>query len=44
VSTSGYYEWLGRPERLMRVAGLQGVYRRKGRRNLVNQATEEDLV
>ena len=29
-----------RIERLMR----QGVYRRKGRRNLVNQATEEDLV
>src|SRR5690606_23657084 len=92
VSTSGYYDWLGRPEpprklrdkeltkmiqaihadsrgsygsprihaeltlglgekvnrkrveRLMRVAGLQGVYRRRGRRNLVNQATEEDLV
>ncbi len=33
-----------RVERLMRVAGLQGVYRRRGRRNLVNQATEEDLV
>jgi putative transposase len=33
-----------RVERLMRAAGLQGVYRRKGRRNLVNQATEEDLV
>nr|WP_189654315.1 IS3 family transposase [Nonomuraea spiralis] len=92
VSTSGYYEWLGRPEpprelrnkeltkmirrihadsrgsygsprvhaeltlglgekvnrkrveRLMRADGLQGVYRRRGRRNLVNQATEEDLV
>jgi len=92
VSTSGYYDWLGRSEsprtprnkeltkmireihvesrgsygsprvhaeltlglgervnrkrveRLMREAGLQGVYRRKGRRNLVNQATEEDLV
>jgi putative transposase len=92
VSTSGYYDWLGRPEsprqlrnkeltkmireihaesrgsygsprvhaeltlglgdtvnrkrvaRLMRVAGLQGIYRRRGRRNLVNQATEEDLV
>jgi putative transposase len=28
----------------MREAGLQGVYRRKGRRNLVNAATEEDLV
>ncbi|WP_240778162.1 IS3 family transposase [Nonomuraea basaltis] len=33
-----------RVERLMRAAGLQGIYRRKGRRNLVNQATEEDLV
>jgi putative transposase len=33
-----------RVERLMREAGLQGIYRRKGRRNLVNQATEEDLV
>ncbi|NRQ40907.1 IS3 family transposase [Nonomuraea sp. NN258] len=92
VSTSGYYEWLGRPEpprelrnkeltkmirqihadsrgsygsprvhaeltlglgekvnrkrveRLMRAAGLQGVYRRKARRDLVTQATEEDLV
>ena len=92
VSTSGYYDWLGRPEppralrnkeltkmireihaesrgsygsprvhaeltlglgervnrkrveRLMRQDGLQGVYRRKGRRNLVNQAAEEDLV
>jgi putative transposase len=92
VSTSGYYDWLGRPEspralrnreltkmireihagsrgsygsprvhaeltlglgervnrkrveRLMRQDGLQGVYRRKGRRNLVHQATEEDLV
>ncbi|WP_197094126.1 IS3 family transposase [Nonomuraea sp. SBT364] len=92
VSTSGYYEWLGRPEpprelrnkelskmirqihadsrgsygsprvhaeltlglgeqvnrkrveQLMRAAGLQGIYRRKGRRSLVNQATEEDLV
>jgi putative transposase len=33
-----------RVERLMREAGLQGVYRRKGRRNLVNAATEEDLV
>ncbi len=92
VSTSGYYDWLGRPEpprtlrnkelmkmireihseargsygsprvhaeltlglgervnrkrveRLMRQAGLQGVYRRRGRRNLVDQATEEDLV
>lgn len=92
VSTSGYYEWLGRPAspremrneeltkliaavhkesrgtygwprvraelvlglgeqvnrkrvaRLMRQAGLQGIYRRKGRKNLVNAATEEDLV
>ena len=33
-----------RVERLMRGAGLQGIYRRKGRRNLVNAATEEDLV
>jgi putative transposase len=33
-----------RVERLMRQAGLQGVYRRRGRRNLVNAATEEDLV
>lgn len=30
--------------RLMRQAGLQGIYRRKGRKNLVNAATEEDLV
>jgi putative transposase len=92
VSSSGYYEWLGRPEspreirnkelgkliariheesrgtygwprvhaelvpglgetvnrkraaRLMREAGLQGIHRRKGRKNLVNAATEEDLV
>ena len=92
ISTSGYYEWLGRPQspretrnrelakliakiheesrgtygwprvhaelvlglgetvnrkrvaRLMRQAGLQGIYRRKGRKNLVNAATEEDLV
>ena len=92
VSTSGYYEWRGRPaspreqdntdlmkeikeihagsrgtygsprvhaelvlgrgrhvnrkrvERLMRTAGLQGAYRRRGRKNLVNAATEEDLV
>lgn len=92
MSTSGYYEWLGRPEsprethnrelvkliteihaesrgtyrwprvhaglvlglgetvnrkraaRLMRQAGLQGIHRRKGRKNLVNAATEEDLV
>ena len=88
VSTSGYYEWLGRPAssremrnqelmkliaaihkesrgtygwprvhaelvlgqgeqvnpervaRLMRQAGLQGIYRRKARKNLVNAATE----
>ena len=33
-----------RVERLMREAGIQGIYRRKGRHNLVNQATEEDLV
>jgi putative transposase len=33
-----------RVERLMREAGLQGIYRRRGHRNLVNQATEEDLV
>jgi putative transposase len=33
-----------RVERLMRDEGLQGIYRRRGRRNLVNAATEEDLV
>ena len=33
-----------RVERLMREEGLQGIYRRRGRRNLVNAATEEDLV
>jgi putative transposase len=33
-----------RVERLMREACVQGIYRRKGRRNLVRQATEEDLV
>lgn len=33
-----------RVERLMREQGLQGIYRRRGRRNLVNAATEEDLV
>lgn len=33
-----------RVARLMREAGLQGVHRRKGRKNLVNAATEEDLV
>lgn len=92
MSTSGYYDWRGRPEpprelrnaeltkmireihaesrgsygsprvhaelrlglgemvnrkrveRLMRHAGIQGIYRRRGRKNLVNTATEEDLV
>jgi putative transposase len=33
-----------RVERLMREEGLQGIYRRRGRRNLVTAATEEDLV
>jgi len=33
-----------RVERLMRAAGIQGIYRRRGRKNLVNAATEEDLV
>ena len=33
-----------RVERLMHEHGIQGIYRRRGRRNLVNQATEEDLV
>jgi putative transposase len=33
-----------RVERLMRQDGIQGVCRSKGRRNLVNRATEEDLV
>ncbi|MFB4302533.1 IS3 family transposase [Actinomadura sp. NTSP31] len=33
-----------RVERLMREAGIQGIYRRKGRRNPVNEPTEEDLV
>ncbi len=33
-----------RVERLMREAGLQGVYRRRARRGLVHAATEEDLV
>ena len=33
-----------RVERLMRQAGIQGIYRRSGRKNLVNPATEEDLV
>ena len=33
-----------RVARLMRQAGLQGTCRRKGRKNLVNEATGEDLV
>ncbi|MEV4747586.1 MULTISPECIES: IS3 family transposase [unclassified Streptosporangium] len=33
-----------RVERLMRQAGLQGAYRRRGRRTPVNVATKEDLV
>jgi putative transposase len=33
-----------RVERLMREHGIQGIYRRKGRKNLVNAATEDDLV
>jgi putative transposase len=33
-----------RVERLMRQAGIQGIYRRRGRKNLVSAATEEDLV
>ncbi len=33
-----------RAGRLMRQAGIQGIYRRRGRKNLVNTATEEDLV
>ncbi|GAA3422264.1 hypothetical protein GCM10018952_72060 [Streptosporangium vulgare] len=33
-----------RVDRLMRQAGLPGAYRRRGRRNLVNVATEDDLV
>ena len=33
-----------RVERLMRQAGVQGTCRRRGRKNLVNAATEEDLV
>jgi putative transposase len=33
-----------RAGRLMRQAGIQGIYRRRGRKNLVNAATEEDLV
>ena len=30
-----------RVERLMRQAGIQGIYRRRGRKNLVSAATEE---
>ncbi len=33
-----------RAGRLMRQAGLQGIHRRKGRKNLVSAATGEDLV
>lgn len=33
-----------RAGRLMREHGIQGIYRRKGRKNLVNAATVEDLV
>ncbi|MFC4914110.1 IS3 family transposase [Actinomadura gamaensis] len=33
-----------RVERLMRQAGIQWIHRRRGRKNLVNVATEEDLV
>lgn len=33
-----------RVARLMLQAGLQGIHRRKGRKNVVNAATEEDLV
>ena len=33
-----------RVARLMREAGLQGIHRRKGRKNLASAATEEDLV
>ncbi|SEG49180.1 putative transposase [Thermomonospora echinospora] len=33
-----------RVERLMRIAGLQGLPRRKGHRNLAGQATAEDLL
>lgn len=32
-----------RVERLMREARIQGIYRMRGRKNLVNAATEEDL-
>ena len=33
-----------RVARLMRQARIQGIYRRRGRKNLVNAATEDDLV
>ncbi len=33
-----------RVERLMREHGIQGIYRRRGRKNPVHAATEEDLV
>jgi len=33
-----------RAGRLMREHGIQGIYRRKGRKNLVHAATAEDLV
>jgi putative transposase len=33
-----------RVERLMREHGIQGIYRRRGRKNLVNAATGDDLV
>jgi HTH-like domain len=33
-----------RVERLMRQAAIQGIYRRRGQKNLVNAAIEEDLV
>jgi putative transposase len=33
-----------RVARLMRQAGIQGVHRRKGRKNLASAATEDDLV
>jgi len=33
-----------RVERLVRQAGIQGIYRRRGRKNLVHAAAEEDLV
>jgi putative transposase len=33
-----------RVERLMREHGIQGIYRRRGRKNLINVATEDDLV